>query len=155
MSKHCKITLNDETFLANCGDLLLDSALMNGVDLAHDCRSGVCGACRVRLVSGSVFGGHEFGDDMIHACQARILSDIEIVTEPVPQPMTIPASVTEIVDLAPDIVGVAVKLPKPFHYLPGQFCKLQFRGFPARCYSPTYPLERGPEPGVLQFHIRR
>ncbi len=42
--------LNDETFLANCGDLLLDGALMKGVELPHDCRSGVCGACRVRLV---------------------------------------------------------------------------------------------------------
>ena len=155
MSKPCKITLNDESFLSNCGDLLLDSALMNGVDLPHDCRSGVCGACRVRLVSGSVFGGHERGDDMIHACQARILSDIEIVTEPVPDPITFAASVTDVVRLAPDVVGVAVRLPDPLQYLPGQYCKLQFRGFPARCYSPTYPLEGGPETGLLHFHIRR
>ena len=105
---------------------------MNGVDLPHDCRSGVCGACRVRLVSGSVFGGHERGDDMIHACQARILSDIEIMTEPVPDPITFAASVTDVVRLAPDVVGVAVRLPNPLQYLPGQYCKLQFRGFPAR-----------------------
>ena len=30
MRKICKVTLNDEPFLANCGDLLLDWALMNG-----------------------------------------------------------------------------------------------------------------------------
>ena len=84
MRKICKVTLNNERFLANCGDLLLDWALMNGIDLPHDCRSGICGACRVRLVEGRVFGGHEHGDDMIHACQARIVSDLEIVTEPVP-----------------------------------------------------------------------
>jgi len=44
MSKLCKITINDEPFLANRGELLLDWALMNGVDLPHDCRSGICGA---------------------------------------------------------------------------------------------------------------
>jgi 3-phenylpropionate/trans-cinnamate dioxygenase ferredoxin reductase subunit len=32
---------------------------------------------------------------------------------------------------------------------------LQFRGFPARYYSPTYPLEGGPQAGRLHFHIRR
>ena len=56
MSKICKVTINDEPFLANRGELLLDWALMNGVDLPHDCRSGICGACRVRLVEGCLPG---------------------------------------------------------------------------------------------------
>jgi len=56
MSKICKVTINDEPFLANRGELLLDWALMNGIDLPHDCRSGICGACRVRMVDGQVFG---------------------------------------------------------------------------------------------------
>jgi ferredoxin len=43
--KDCKVTINNELFLANRGELLLDWALMNGVDLPHDCRSGICGAC--------------------------------------------------------------------------------------------------------------
>ena len=71
MRKTCRVTLNNEPFLANCGDLLLDSALMNGVDLPHDCRSGICGACRVRLVDGRVFGGHEHGDE---ECEKRVVS---------------------------------------------------------------------------------
>src|SRR6201991_686570 len=102
MSKICKVTINDEPFLANRGELLLDWALMNGIDLPHDCRSGICGACRVRLVDGRVFGGHEHGDDMIHACQARIVSDLEIATEPVPDQVSMPARVANIVQLAPD-----------------------------------------------------
>ena len=57
MRKICKVTLNKHSFHARCGDLLLDSAIMNGVELQHDCRSGICGACRVRLVDGKVFGG--------------------------------------------------------------------------------------------------
>jgi NAD(P)H-flavin reductase/ferredoxin len=153
--KTCKVTLNKETFLANCGDLLLDSALMNGIDLPHDCRSGICGACRVRLVDGRVFGGHEHGDEMIHACQARIVSDLEIVTEPVPEPVTMSARIAKIVHLASDVVGIDVEVPTPLHHLPGQYCKLQFRGFPARSYSPTYPLEGRPDSSLLHFHVRR
>jgi NAD(P)H-flavin reductase len=155
MRKTCRVTLNNESFAANAGDLLLDSALMNSIDLPHDCRSGICGACRVRLVKGRVFGGQEDGDDMIHACQARIVSDIEVVAEPVPDQVSISARVASIVRLAPDVIGVDVELPKPFRYLPGQFCKLQFQGFPARCYSPTYPLEGRPNNRLLHFHIRR
>jgi NAD(P)H-flavin reductase/ferredoxin len=155
MRKTCRVTLNNESFAANAGDLLLDSALMNSIELPHDCRSGICGTCRVRLVKGQVFGGHEDGDGMIHACQARIISDIEVVAEPVPDRVSISARVAAIVRLAPDVVGVDLELPKPLRHLPGQFCNLQFQGFPARCYSPTYPLEGRPREHLLHFHIRR
>jgi NAD(P)H-flavin reductase/ferredoxin len=155
MGRICKVKLNNEQFLANFGDLVLDWALMNGIELPHDCRSGICGACRVRLVKGRVFGGHEQGDDMIHACQARIVSDLEITTEKVPDPITMSARVVNITRLAPDVCGVDVELPWPLQYLPGQYCKLQFRGFPPRCFSPTYPLEGPPNDRLLHFHIRR
>ena len=108
MRKICKVVLNNEPLLANRGDLLLDWALMNGVDLPHDCRAGICGACRVRLIQGRVFGGQVQGDDMIHACQARIVSDLEIVTEAVPDQVSISAHVADIVRLAPDVIGVDV-----------------------------------------------
>jgi len=147
--------VNDEPFLANCGDLLLDWALTSGIDLPHDCRAGACGACRVRLVEGRVFGGQEPGDGMIHACQARIVSDIAIVTEAVPDQVTMSGQVIDIVRLAPDVIGVDVELPKPLPYLPGQFCKVQYRGFPARSYSPTYPLEGRANDRLMHFHIRR
>ena len=152
----CKVVLNNERYLANAGDLLLDWALMNGVELPHDCRAGLCGACRVRLVEGRVFGGHEPGDDMIHACQARIVSDIAIVTEAaVPDPVTLSGRVGDVVRLAPDIAGVRIDVPKPLAFLPGQFCKLQFSGYPSRSYSPTYPLEGRGDDRMLHFHVRR
>jgi 3-phenylpropionate/trans-cinnamate dioxygenase ferredoxin reductase subunit len=155
MRKICKVTINEESFLANCGDLLLDSALLNGVELQHDCRSGACGACRVRLVEGQVFGGTEEGSDMIHACQARVVSDLTLVSEPVPDTVSMPARLVDLTRLAADVIGVTIELPRPLNYLPGQFCKLQFRGFPERCYSPSYPLEGAPDRQLLQFHIRR
>ena len=45
MKKICQVTLNRKSFPAKCGDILLDAALLNGVELVHDCRSGICGAC--------------------------------------------------------------------------------------------------------------
>jgi 3-phenylpropionate/trans-cinnamate dioxygenase ferredoxin reductase subunit len=155
MRKSCKVTLNNESFSANSGDLLLDAALMNNIDVPHDCRSGICGACRVRLVKGHVLGGQDEAEETIHACQARIISDIEVVVEPVPDQVSISARVVDIVRLAPDVVDVEIKLPKPLSYLPGQFCKVQFQGFPARRYSPTYPLEGPPNDRLLHFHIQQ
>src|ERR1700676_2825754 len=153
MRKTCKVVFNNEPYLANCGELLLDWALMNGIDLPHDCRSGICGTCRVHLNEGTVFGGREQGDDMIHACQARIVSDLEITTDTVPEPVTISARVADVCRLASDVVGVDIELARPLHYLPGQYCKMQFRGFPARNYSPTCPLEGRPDDGCLHFHF--
>ena len=155
MTKICKVTFNNEPFLVNCGDLLLDGALMSGVELPHDCRSGICGSCRVRLLDGKVFGGIDESSGMIHACQARVVSDLKIAAEPTPDPVSITARVADLIRLAPDVVGVGLELQQPFRHLPGQYCKLQFRGFAERCYSPTYPLEGPPNNRRLHFHIRR
>src|ERR1700751_2124353 len=130
MRQICKVTLDEGAFHANVGDLLLASALLNGVDLPHDCRSGVCGTCRVRRVDGKVFGGTEEGSDMIYACQARVISDLELVTAPVPDRISLSAEVVELRRLAADVFGVSLELQRPLQYLPGQYCKLQFRGFP-------------------------
>ena len=79
MRKICKVRANGEEFSANCGDLLLDAALMNGIDIPYDCRSGYCGTCRVNLVGGRVFGGAEEGlPNVVRACQCRVISDVSI-----------------------------------------------------------------------------
>jgi 3-phenylpropionate/trans-cinnamate dioxygenase ferredoxin reductase subunit len=109
----------------------------------------------VRLVDGKVFGGTEDTTNMIYACQARLVSDLKLVAEPTPEPTSASARIADLVRLAPDVVGVCLELPRSFPYLPGQYCKVQFRGFPERCYSPTYPLEGGPDDRLLYLHIRR
>jgi len=79
MTKICKVTFNNETFLMNCGDLLLDGALMSGVEMPYDCRSGICGSCRVRLVDGKVFGGtDESSERSIDVQMTRLRRKIEI-----------------------------------------------------------------------------
>lgn len=154
MGKYCNVTVNDLTFLARRGDLLLDAALSNNVDLPHDCRSGVCGACRVQLVEGRVFGNTDDGSGLVHACQSRVVTDLRIVTEKMPEILSVPGRVKSLTPVARDIVSVRLELSKPLKFLAGQYCKVLFRGFPARSFSPTFPLNGGPDDRVLEFHIR-
>jgi|SRR6266702_999619 len=155
MSRTCRVTVNNESFEAKCGDLLLDGAIANGVDLPHDCRAGVCGTCKVRVEKGKVFGGQDGDSDMIYACRARVVSDVKVIVEPVPDTVSVSAEIANMVRLAPDIFGVDLKLQNRLRYLPGQYCKVQFRGFPARCYSPTYPLQGAPRDRLFHFHLRK
>jgi 3-phenylpropionate/trans-cinnamate dioxygenase ferredoxin reductase subunit len=156
MARTCSVRVNDETFVTNCGDLLLDAALMNGIDIPHDCRSGHCGTCKVRVVSGQVFGAKGDDPEIIHACQSRVISDVEMLVEDVPEIESLSGRVTELIRLAPDVVEVCITLSRPLHYLPGQYCKVRFYGFPPRCFSPTAALDgKAHDPTTLRFHIRQ
>src|SRR5262249_61121583 len=35
-----------------------------------------------------------------------------------------------------------------------QYCRVQFRGFPARCYSPTVPLDAPADQRLMHLHVR-
>ena len=155
MRKTCKVFVNGERFTANCGDLLLDSALMHGVDIPHDCRSGYCGTCAVTIVAGRVFGGEDGESSLVRACQCRVISDLTVEIEDVPDTAIEDGRLIELVPLAPTVVEVRIALPRPLEFRPGQYYKVQFRGFPARCYSPTFPFEGTHDAAMLRFHVSR
>ena len=155
MARTCRVTVNKESFHAKCGDLLLDAALANGVDLPHDCRSGVCGSCRIRLEDGKMFGGYDGDSGMIYACRARVVSNMKVMVEPVPETVMVNAEVVGMRRMAPDIFAVDLQLSKKLRYLSGQYTKVQFRGFPERCYSPTYPLQGAPKDRLFHYHLRQ
>src|SRR2546429_9989133 len=73
MARSHQITIDGHSFLARRGELLLDAALSNGIDLPYDCRGGHCGTCCVRLVSGEVRGGEGSEPGIVHAVQGRIV----------------------------------------------------------------------------------
>ena len=155
MTKICKVTINGEIISAHPGDLLLDAALMNGIDLPHDCRSGYCDTCRVRVVSGRCLAGATEDPDIVHACQTRVLSDLAVVVEKTPEITEVFGHVSELVDIAPDIFEICIQSATPLEYLPGQYVSVEFRGYPMRYYSPTAPLEFPADPDSLRFHVRR
>ncbi len=155
MSKICKVTINGETVPARRGDLLLDAALMNGIELPHDCRSGYCGTCQVRVVNGRCFGGATESTNVVHACQTRVISDLHVIAERTPHVMESAATVADVIDLAPDVIEVSIEAPRAAEYLPGQYLSVRFRGYPPRYYSPTRPLDWPSDPDLMRFHVRR
>ncbi|MBV7407799.1 2Fe-2S iron-sulfur cluster binding domain-containing protein [Maritimibacter sp. DP1N21-5] len=154
MPKTFNVTVSDQSFTIKAGDRLLDAALQSGVDLPHDCRSGQCGTCTVERVRGITLGG-EAGSGSILACQARVFSNLEVQVPNAPKTVERNAVVEEIRDLAEGVVEVVIQPRQPIDWLPGQYMKLQFRGYPARCFSPTATLGGGAFDGKLRFHIKR
>lgn len=146
--------VNGETFAARPGDVLLDAALTSGVDIPHECRSGQCGTCRVRISSGRVIGGGA-GDGVVHACQARLLSDVEVQFDAVPDVVTAQGKLLAADDIALGVVEVVIGLRRPIDILPGQYVKVAFAGHPARAFSPTAALDAVPRPGELRLHVKR
>ena len=64
---------------------ILDAADETGVFIDNACRSGTCGSCRVKLVSGSVkmavedaLTAQDKAEGYILACQAKISSDVKV-----------------------------------------------------------------------------
>lgn len=155
MSGTSRLAINGKIVSAPNGTTLLDAGLIGGIVLPQDCCTGQCGTCRVEILSGSVdaAGTEEMGT--VLACQARLTGDAGIRFEPVPIPMKTGGTVTSVRDLAGDIVEVVVEVTKPVPYLPGQYVKVEFSGFPSRDYSPTLTLDGLREINQLIFHIRR
>ena len=65
------------------GETLLDAAEELGIDIPFDCRAGICGQCKTRLVKGRVVMDVQDAltpDDrrrrLVLACQARPVRDV-------------------------------------------------------------------------------
>lgn len=155
MSRDCRLTINGKIVTSAPGVTLLDAALQGGVVLPQDCCTGQCGTCRVDVLAGAVDAAGTEERGSVLACQARLTGDAEIHFDPVPSVMKTGGTVTSVRDLAGEIVEVVVEVTKPVPYLPGQYVKVEFAGFPARDYSPTLTLDGLREINQLVFHIRR
>jgi NAD(P)H-flavin reductase/ferredoxin len=157
MTRSCRIEINGQSFSVNAGAVLLDAALENGVDMPFDCRSGDCGSCLVHLTSGLVVGGSNAQTGMIHACQARIVSDLTVSTGTDLVKPAARGKIVEINQLCSDALEVVLALDRPPSHRPGQYYNVQFNGFPARAYSPSPAIEFADEPDkhLLRFHVRQ
>ncbi len=127
---------------------------MQGIDIPHDCRSGHCGTCRTRVTEGRVYGGESDESGVVRACQARIIGDVTLETDAMPNILSTTAKVSAVVRLARDVVEVSIETGRPVFYLPGQYFQVRFRGYPARCFSPTVALDGGNDQ-MIRLHIRR
>lgn len=167
MSYTVKVRQFDEALAVETGETILEAALRKGLDYPCGCRSGNCGACKSRLISGEVeMSPHsEFALDadekdagLILACRSVPWSDCEVAyLETDDQPSHPLRDLTCRVDALEGathdirIVRLGIESGGPFTFSAGQYARLTFGDLPPRDYSmASRPGDEG-----LEFHVRR
>ena len=154
MARKLTILANDLPFSAYPGELLLDAALNQGINLPHDCRAGQCGSCLVRVLEGELLGGETPQRGTVHACQARVFSDVRLRYDKLPAVRKFAGTLVNIEQLASDIRGVTIRLKERATHRPGQYYRFRFRGYPSRCFSPTSLFVGSDDRRTLRLHIK-
>ena len=151
----CRITVrgkdgSEEHFDIRRNDLLLKAAVDQGVDYPHNCRVGVCGQCKTRLLSGRVspmvdlalspLSNEQIEAGFVLACQAKVRGDLVIDVKlghgahlPV---RNVPAKVVRWNRLPGEVIDLRLKLEEPVAFHAGQYCTIAESGsFTRRSYS--------------------
>ena len=144
---------------------ILEAALDAGVPYPHGCGTGECGSCKTQLIRGEVkmdayspdaLSNEERDQNIILACRARVVSDIEVrwlSAAPAALPMVkIQTKVDYIGHAAHDVIvlRLAPTGGQKLAFHAGQFAKLRFGKLPVRSYS----MASQPSDTDLEFHVR-
>lgn len=168
MTKHIKIRQTGRTLAMAEGVTILEAAIANGIAYPHGCRSGRCGLCKSRLVSGEVdlldhsrfaLSDDEKAQGLILACRAIPTSDAIVAwlgddeEAPSHPRRRLNCRVAAIADATHDIkrIELVIEGAEPLVFTAGQYARLTFPGVPTRDYS----MASGPGKRALEFHIRR
>ena len=125
---------------------ILESAIANNISLEHSCKTGQCGVCKAKLLSGEIEIQEGLVCDFMEpseilTCCAVPKSDITIECRYVSElegikTQTLPAKVDSFSYLAEDVIEVYFRFPltAKFGYLSGQYIDLIWNG-KKRSYS--------------------
>ncbi len=156
-----------QRFTADASESLLDAALRNGYTLPYGCKDGACGACRGKIVSGTVDHGKslesaltpaERASGMALYCCAQARSDLVIearqITSSRDFPVkTLPARIEKMELAAPDVMILWLKLPatENFQFHAGQYLDILLKDGRKRSFS----MANAPTAGALvELHVR-
>jgi CDP-4-dehydro-6-deoxyglucose reductase, E3 len=154
-------------FTVEENEAILTAALRQGLALPYSCRSGACGACKGKILSGTVDYG-EYEDKALSAaeraagkalfCQASPLEDLVIEAREVSAAegiviKTLPCRVMRLEQLAHDVRVVHLKLPQTerLQFLAGQYIDILLRDGKRRSFSLANPPH---DDELLQIHVR-
>ena len=167
MSFKTTIQPSNHSFPIDKDETILEAALAHGLTLPYSCRDGACGACKGKVLSGSVDHGkaqafalseEEKAAGMALFCCAKPLSDLTIESHEVTTAAeivvkTLPCRVEKMVKLTDDIMALFLKLPanERLQYLSGQYIDiLQKEGKPR-----SFSLANAPHNDeLLELHVR-
>jgi ferredoxin len=58
-------TADGQSFEVESGEIVLDAAMRQGVDIPYSCRSGTCRTCLSKVISGRIEHEEEWADDLM------------------------------------------------------------------------------------------
>lgn len=167
MSHQVTIQPSGHQFTVKPGETLLSAALNAGFALPYGCRNGACGACKGKVLAGSVdYGAFQEGalthEDKLKGlalfCCAKAESDLVIEVKEVGAAKdvpikTLPCRIEKMEKLADDVMALWLKLPsnERLQFLPGQYIDFLLKDGKRRSFS----LANSPEEdALLELHIR-
>ncbi len=119
----------DQSFEVGSTESVLDCLIRNGVDLPYGCKQGVCHACKLKLVAGSVPARSQEplrdtwrAQGYFLACRCRPAADLTVIREV--QPFVSEAQVVSY-DVVSYDKRARLRLATPFAYHAGQCVKLR------------------------------
>jgi len=147
---------------------VLAGAQLAGLPLPHSCRSGRCGSCRARLLSGRVeypgaaplgLSEQEARQGYVLLCQVRARSDLVVEARLIQSAATaeiklLPSRIVRRTLLAPDVMQLLLRVPsvEPLECRAGQYIDILLEGGLRRSYS----VANAPGTGVeLELHVRQ
>jgi CDP-4-dehydro-6-deoxyglucose reductase len=160
------ISQSGQSFQVEDGESILTAALRHSLVLPYGCKTGACGSCKGRILSGNVdYGTHQ--DKALSAeeksqgkalfCQARPLSDLTIEARVIAsgdiQIKTLPCRVQKIERLTEDVMVLQLKLPasEKLKFLAGQYLEFLLRDGTRRSFS----MGNAPHAGeYVEIHVR-
>ncbi len=138
------------------GETVLDGLLRHDIPAVHACKTGSCGSCMLRAVSGQVPEVSQIGlKDAWRArgyflpCVCRPTEDIEIGETA--GDIRVAARIASLVPLSGNVLQVRLVLDGPFEFRAGQYLTLIAGDTLARSYS----IASIPSDGPLELHVRR
>jgi CDP-4-dehydro-6-deoxyglucose reductase, E3 len=147
---------------------VLAAAQLAGLPLPHSCRSGRCGSCRARLLSGRVeyrdgpppgLSPQERSEGFVLLCQALARSDLVVEARLMQSPASaaeiqiLPSRIARRVPLSPDVMRLVLQLPstQSMEFQAGQYLDVLLEGGLRRSYSVANAPNAGSE---LELHVR-
>lgn len=162
-----KIKPSNHTFIAEDEETVLTGALREGHILPYGCRNGACGACKGKIIEGSVDYGHpqpsmltEFEKNAGYAlfCQATPTSDLVIEAREISgvgelEVRRLPCRVQHMQIAAEDVMVLKLKLPanERLQFLAGQYVDILLRNGKRRSYSMANPPH---DDEFVELHVR-
>jgi CDP-4-dehydro-6-deoxyglucose reductase len=167
MSHQISITPSGHNFVAESDETILEAALRQGLTMPYGCRDGACGACKGKVLSGTVDHGNaqahalsdaEKADGIALFCCAKAQSDLKLECKQVSLATdipvkTLPSRIEKMERLAPDVIDMHLRLPanERLQFLAGQYIDILLKDGKKRSFS----LANAPhDDALLQLHIR-